>query len=105
MASDRDFRLSPYKTKTRNRREFLCDFAWLRWHKSHPLWLIEVPLLAESEWLTKNKSIVYDFRKLIPLKARLKLCVYQVKGKDSEATAEKCRNEITQALKPYDGHT
>ena len=101
MARNWGFKLNP---RVRGHREFLCDFVWVRYQRYHKLQLREVGLVAECEWSTKPKSIVYDFRKLMPLKPRLKLCVYQVKGSTPEATAEKCRNEIALALKHYEDH-
>jgi hypothetical protein len=88
----------------RNRREFLCDFAWVRWQKSHPMWIEKLVLAAESEWNPRPGSVAYDFRKLIPLRASMKLCVYQVIKQDSEERGENFREGIANALQSYKDH-
>jgi len=68
------------------------------------MWLEKVVLVAESEWNPKPKAVAYDFRKLIPLRASLKLCVYQVTKKDSRKNGENFRSEIANALRCYKDH-
>jgi hypothetical protein len=78
MATQRGYKFHPWKL--RKRREFLLDFVWLRWQRSHPMHLKDLELVAECEWIHRSggRHILYDFQKLLPLKARFKLFVYMI---------------------------
>jgi len=107
MAYSRGLKFSP--RRPRKRHEFLCDFAWMCWQKSHPLWLRRLVLAAECEWSNqgrdRSRQVLYDFRKLLPLKARFKLCIYQVRRRSPEGLAEKLRKKAFIALEGYQDHT
>jgi len=102
MARQNGHKFHPYAP--RKRKEFLCDFAWVRWDKSHPPRIENLILAAECEWITKPKSVAYDFRKLIPLKAPLKLCIYQIRKNNSQREAAVFMGEISKALEAYRQH-
>ena len=107
MARKRGFKFQPYQP--RNRKEFLCDFAWMRWHKSHPFWLEQLALAAECEWSTsgkdKTRPVLYDFRKLLPLRAELKLVIYQTHRAAPENEGQKYIDRIREVLKHYKAHS
>ena len=99
MAVEWQCKLHPYKP--RERREFLCDFVWLLWSKERRA-LRRAVFAAECEWSARPTSILYDFRKLMLLKADLKLCIYQIaKGAKPEHAAS-IRADITRALRAYE---
>ena len=95
-------KVAPYGP--RDRREFLCDLTWQHWRKSHPLQLQRLVLAAECEW-GGAKAVAYDFKKLLPLKAPLKLCIYRVRPNAPQASAEKMREAIGAALQSYQDHS
>jgi hypothetical protein len=106
MARKLEHKFQPHQL--RHRKEFLCDFVWLRWHKSHPLWLERLALVAECEWSTsgkdKTRPVLYDFRKLLPLRADLKLLVYQTRPDAPDKTGQKYINKICDVLEHYKAH-
>jgi hypothetical protein len=104
MAKKHKFMFHPYLVDTRKRREFLCDFVWLRWPKRQPMRLEQVGLVAECEWSNRIGSILFDFRKLMLMKSSLKLCVYQIKKQKSKGTAETYLRKFEEALGHYTDH-
>jgi hypothetical protein len=106
MARERRYKFHPYGP--RHRREFLCDFVWVQWHKSHPLWLEHLGLVAECEWSTfgrgKTRPVLYDFRKLLPLRAAFKLLIYQTRPNALDEMGQKYKDKICDALEHYKAH-
>src|SRR5438552_3753472 len=106
MARKREFKFHPYGP--RDRSEFLCDFVWMHWFKSHPLWTEYLALAAECEWSTsgrdKTRPVLYDFRKLLPLRAGLKLLIYQTRPGAPDKTGQKYIDKICDALEHYKVH-
>jgi len=77
-----DIRVFPDKRKHRKNptREWLLDLVW--WNDRPGMKGVE--LAVESEWNTAPNEVLYDFEKLMGMKAPLKLMVYRV-TKNSKA--------------------
>lgn len=63
--------------KDRFEPEWLCDLAWYRENEAE--FLVEVPLVMESEWNRTLKYIKFDFEKLLLTNATLRLMICQAK--------------------------
>jgi hypothetical protein len=83
--------------------EFLCDFTWLRLRGPQPSRLQSVALAVECEWGSASE-VFHDLQKLLPLKARFKLCMYRVKTGAWVSTADKIREGIGAAIEAYQDH-
>jgi hypothetical protein len=68
---------------TEQQPEFMLDLVWFRNKKS-----IDIDLAVESEW-GKAVEILNDFEKLLPIKAPLKLMVYE--SSDRRSSRRNCR--------------
>ncbi len=106
MAKKRHYQFHPNRIP--NRKEFLCDFVWLRSEKQHPVWVNQMALAVECEWHSKrsdrSRLILEDFRKLLVVNAKWKLCIYQVRKGSPEGTGEKLRAKICAGLERFEEH-
>lgn len=94
MAKDRGYKLNP----SRQRNEFMCDFTWLKWKRYHQAHIEHIGLVVECEWSHEHKSIIHDFRKLIFVKAPIKLFICQILSRDDAKFAKKRRALIANLL-------
>ena len=101
MANQRKYKFRPWKL--RERREFLCDFVWLRWQRSHPMYLKDLELAAECEWIHRpgGRHILYDFQ-LLPIKARFKLFIFMIPPGAKRGTKKKVIDRIEAAIRGYE---
>ncbi len=102
MATKRGYKFHPFKL--RKRRELLCDFIWLRWQRSHPMRLKDIELVAECEWIHRRggRHLLYDFQKLLPLKARVKLFIYMIPPRAKKSLEKKTIDKIESVVRGYD---
>jgi hypothetical protein len=62
--------------------EWLYDITWIEYdRKGNDGYLIDIPLVLESEW-GKYDDIINDFEKLLLARARNKIMVFQMKNSD-----------------------
>jgi len=100
MAEDGKFYLHPYKHKEIKRKQLLCDFVWLA-RESDSQTLSRVILAAESEWSRNKPAVLYDFKKLLLVKADRKLLFFR-SAKTSKIThGDNIRAEIVEALEGF----
>jgi hypothetical protein len=72
--------------KNNDNREWVYDIIMYSWNKVFD----EVYLVGESEWNSDYESIEYDFLKLIFVRSKIRLMVYQV----SENAYEEYKNNL-----------
>lgn len=63
-------------------KEWLYDLVWYK--ENEQRYLIEVPLVVESEWKKDLKSIKFDFEKLLLAKSPTKLMICQANENDQK---------------------
>ncbi|HXR40727.1 MAG TPA: hypothetical protein VN776_16605 [Terracidiphilus sp.] len=78
----------------RNRPEFLWDFVGLKGK--------DILIAVESEWITKQEAVEYDFKKLLWSKSPLKLMICRI-GKEHQTTekAAKQGEEIRESIERF----
>lgn len=54
--------------------EWLYDILW--WHQNHPEYMLDVPLVAETEW-RGDDDFKYDFQKLLIARSKYKVMIFQ----------------------------
>ncbi len=54
--------------------EWLYDILW--WHQDNPEYMIDVPLVAETEW-GNDEAFKYDFQKLLLARSKYKIMVFE----------------------------
>jgi len=60
--------------ETPDHNEWLYDVLW--WHEDKPWFMIDVPLVAESEWGNDN-AFKYDFQKLLLARSKYKIMIFE----------------------------
>lgn len=76
---------------------WLYDLCW--YSEARDGKLLDVPLVLESEWLTKYEKIKYDFEKLLIAKSKFKIMVFQASGQTIADYYEK----LEQGIHAYQG--
>ena len=66
--------------------EWLYDLVWYK--ENEEGFLLEVPLVVESEWDKNLKALKFDFEKLLLAKSPLKLMICQANETDEERYVE-----------------
>lgn len=103
MAKRRRYKFHPHQR--RGRRQWLCDFMWMRWTNSPTRYLKRIGLAAECEWILSNQGkgshILYDFQKLLPLNAARKLFIYRLPRRAGTGLGEKVRGKILASIRAY----
>lgn len=82
------------------RKQVLCDFMWLQWTKA-PRNLHRLVLAAESEWDIKKQSIIYDFQKLLLVKADFKVFFFKTIKNQGDGIGDRIRENIRNVLEAY----
>ena len=60
--------------ETPDHNEWLYDILW--WHEDKPWFMIDVPLVAETEW-GDSDEFKYDFQKLLLARSKYKIMIFQ----------------------------
>ena len=92
------YRHHPYSYA--KRKQILCDFMWLQWAKA-PRTLRRLVLAAESEWEIKKQSIIYDFQKLLFVKADFKVFFFKTIKNQGDGIGDRIREKMRDVLEAY----
>lgn len=79
-------------------REWLCDLTWKQLRDGSSSEIVELPLAVESEWTWDEQ--LWDFQKLLALRAGLRVMIFQA---GSATTAEDYFTKLQRAIASYDG--
>jgi len=96
----KDYGLVPYPDKAEHRRQLLCDFMW-----------VEKPfrrlvLAAECEWNIgkRKRALLKDFRKLMLVRARIRLFIDQLPPKSRSYAPRRIRRRLAKELGMFHDH-
>ncbi len=77
--------------------QFLYDLIWYSENTNADKTLHSIPLILESEWSFKYADIKYDFEKLLIVKAKIKIMVFQTNISITEIT-----EKLVEGIKTYE---
>jgi hypothetical protein len=95
-----EYGLDFYPSESRRRKELLCDFMGV----AKPF--MRVVLAAECEWNIgkKNRALVKDFKKLMLVRAWIRLFVYQIRPASGSNEPASIRNSLANVLGKFHDH-
>lgn len=70
--------------------EWLYDLVWL---ENHDGFIVDVPLILESEWRVDSKGILEDFEKLLVGRAQHRVMIFQQKS-DVKRISDRCIEQV-----------
>ena len=84
LGSTKGYRICASGAEESFESEWLYDLVWFK--ENEKGYLIEVPLVVESEWKQNLKDIKFDFEKLLVSKSPLKLMICNCKESTKAST-------------------